>query len=261
MYFSFCKPSILKWQYRIYTFSCFKFITGLWPLSFFFTKNKLLTNSSFDVWTFLMSPFFNIPFTSSSTNFPSSRLPVGWEGAFEWKGFKWNGIWYPFTMSKILGSCVIFIQALTKCFNLPTNGTSGILFDKNNLCLTWWAFLGSYWIGFSGFKSMLKKACCSAVTPTLPLLLTPCMSLVGMRLLLLLLVTIMEFTWSGFVRKNFCPSHFLGTCEGLKKRAFFWFCKNLFGLFLGFDSVSSVVPELFSEQIFVMFLQKLRLIF
>ena len=68
MFFRFCKLSILKWQYGIYAFSCFKFITGLWPTSFFFTRNKLLTNSPYDGWTFLMDLFFNISFTSSSTN-------------------------------------------------------------------------------------------------------------------------------------------------------------------------------------------------
>ena len=36
-------------------------------------------------------------------------------------------------MSKILGACVIFIQAPTKYFNLSANGASGILYDKNNL--------------------------------------------------------------------------------------------------------------------------------
>ena len=60
MYFSFCKPSILKWQYGIHAFSCFKFIAGLWSQSFFFTRNMLLTNSHFDGWlpslTFFLPP-------------------------------------------------------------------------------------------------------------------------------------------------------------------------------------------------------------
>ena len=66
MYFRFCKTSNLRWQYGIYAFSCFKFITGLWPLSFFFTGNNLLTNYPFNGWTFLMVPLFNISFTSVS---------------------------------------------------------------------------------------------------------------------------------------------------------------------------------------------------
>ena len=144
MYFSFCKPSILKWQYGIHAFSCFKFIAGLWSQSFFFTRNIMLTNSHFDGWTFLMAPFFNIFFTSSSNNSSPSRLTIGWEGIFDWKGFEWNGTLYPFTMSEILGSCVTLIQAPTNYFSLPTNGTYGILFDKNNLFTNEWIFLDSY---------------------------------------------------------------------------------------------------------------------
>ena len=73
MFFRFCKLSILKWKYGIYAFSCFKFISGLWPRSFFFTRNKLL---ELDGWTFLMAFFFNISFTSSSTNFSPSWLTI-----------------------------------------------------------------------------------------------------------------------------------------------------------------------------------------
>ena len=157
MYFRFCKPSILKWQYGIYAFSYFKFITGLWPQSFFSTRNKFLTNFPFAGWTFLMAPFLNISFTSSFTSSSPSWLTIGWEGIFDWKVFEWNGILYPFTISKIFWSCVIFIQAPTKCLNLSANGTSGILFDENNLFISGWIFLDSHWIGFSDFKSMLKK--------------------------------------------------------------------------------------------------------
>ena len=148
MYFRLCKPSILKWQYGIYAFSCFKFITVLWPPSSFFTGNKLLRNSPFDGLTFLIAPFFNIYFTPSFINSSPFWLTIGWEKTFDWKGFEWNGTWCPFTISKILGSCVIFIQAPTKCFNLPSNRTSGILFDKNNLFINGWTFLDSYWIQY-----------------------------------------------------------------------------------------------------------------
>ena len=47
------------------------------------------------------------------------------------------------------------------------------------------------------------------------------------------------------VKKNFCPLHFLGACERLNEKGFL--CSDLFGLFLGFDGISSMVPELFSE--------------
>ena len=73
MFFRFCKLSILKWKYGIYAFSCFKFISGLWLRSFFFTRNKLL---ELDGWTFLMAFFFNISFTSSSTNSSPSWLTI-----------------------------------------------------------------------------------------------------------------------------------------------------------------------------------------
>ena len=132
---------------------------------------------------------------------------------------KWNFV--SFTMSKILGACVIFIQAPTKYFNLSANGASGILYDKNNLFFNGWTFCYSHWIGFfSGFKSMLKKVCFGVVIPTISLLLTPCLSVVGMTLLLLLLVIIMEIFDPVFVRKNFCPSHFLSACEGLNEKGF-----------------------------------------
>ena len=58
-----------------------------------------------------MAPFFNISFTSSLTNSFPSRLITGWGGIFDWKGFEWIGIFYPFTMSKILRSGVILIHA------------------------------------------------------------------------------------------------------------------------------------------------------
>ena len=67
---------------------------------------------------------------------------------------------------------------------------------------------------------MLKKVCFGVVIPTISLLLTPCLSVVGMTLLLLLLVIIMEIFDQVFVRKNFCPSHFLSACEGLNEKGF-----------------------------------------
>ena len=94
MYFRFCTPSILKWQYGIYPFSCFKLITTLWSPSFFFTRIKLLTNSPFDGWTFLMAPFSDISFTSSFTNSFPSWFTIGWKRIFDWKYFEWNGILY-----------------------------------------------------------------------------------------------------------------------------------------------------------------------
>ena len=67
---------------------------------------------------------------------------------------------------------------------------------------------------------MLKKVCRGVVISTISLLLTPCLSVVGMTLLLLLLVTIMEFFPSGFCEKNFCSSHFLCACQGLNEKGF-----------------------------------------
>ena len=55
---------------------------------------------------------------------------------------------------------------------------------------------------------MLKKVCCGVVVPTISLLLTPCLSVVGMTLLMLLLVTIMEFFRSGFCEKKSLPLTF-----------------------------------------------------
>ena len=123
-------------------------------------------------------------------------------------GMEWNGVLYPFTMSKILWSCVIFIPAPTKCLILSANKTSGILIDKKNHFINGWNFLDSSWIGFSGFKSMLKKVCCGAVIPAIFLLLTPCLSVVNMTLLVLLLVTIMGSFRSGICKKTFVPHIF-----------------------------------------------------
>ena len=117
--------------------SILSLVFGPLPSSLFFTRNKFLTNSPFDGWTFLIAPFFNLYFTSSFTNSSPFWLTIGWEGTFDWKGFEWSGILHRFTMSKILRSCVIFIQASTKCFNLPVNGTTEILFDKNDLFINW----------------------------------------------------------------------------------------------------------------------------
>ena len=72
---------------------------------------------------------------------------------------------------------------------------------------------------------MLKKVRFWLVAPAISLLLTPCLSVVGMMLLLLLLVSIMEFFRSSFCEKNFCLSHFLGACEGLNKKGFLGFTK------------------------------------
>ena len=169
--------------------------------------------------------FFNIFLTSSSTNCSPSRLTIGWEWIFDWKGFECNEICYSFTMSKTLVSCVIFIHAHRKRFNLLVNGTSGIFFDKNNLFINGWTFLDSHLIGFSGFKSMLKKVW--VVILTIALLLTPCLSVVGMTLLLLLLnyhygIFLILFLWE----KTFCPLHFLSACERLNEKSFLsslWF--------------------------------------
>ena len=242
MYFKFCKPSILKWQYGIYAFIYFKFITGLWHPSFYFTRNYLLTNFRFDGWTFLMAPFFNISFTSNFTNSWPSRLTNGWEGIFEWKGFKWNEIWYPFTISKILGSCVIFMQVSTKCFNLFCEWNVWNTFWKKYSLYQWVNFFWFPLNWFSGFKSMLKKNRIGIVINTISLLLTPCLSAVGMTLLLLLLVTIMEFFRSGFCEKKLLPLTFSRCAWGAKWKWLFVFYKNLFGLFLRLDCISNMVP-------------------
>ena len=112
------------------------------PHSCFLQGISFFTNSRFDGLTFLMVPFFNISFTSRFTNSPPFSTHY-WLGRDFWKCFEWNGILHPFTMFKILGSCVIFIQAPTKCFNLPVVGMSEILFDKNNLFINGWPFLDS----------------------------------------------------------------------------------------------------------------------
>ena len=67
--------------------------------------------------------------------------------------------------------------------------------------------------------------------PIISLLLTPCLSVVGITLLLLL-VTIMEFFRSGFWEKNVFPSHFLGACERLNEKDFLCSIKISLAYFL-----------------------------
>ena len=66
---------------------------------------------------------------------------------------------------------------------------------------------------------MLKKVCCGGNRP-ISLLLAPCLSVVGLTLLLLLLVTITEFFRSGFCEKKFLPLHFLNAYDGLNEKGF-----------------------------------------
>ena len=93
---------------------------------------------------------------------------------------------------------------------------------------------------------MLKKVCCGVVIPTISLLLTPCLSVVGMAWLLLLLVNIIEIFRSGFCEKHFLPLIFSWCVWGAKWKGLFVFQANVFRLLLGFDTVSNMVPKLFS---------------
>ena len=63
---------------------------------------------------------------------------------------------------------------------------------------------------------MLKKVCCGVVIPTISLLLTPCLSVVGMAWLLLLLVNIIEIFRSGFCEKKILPLIFSWCVWGAK---------------------------------------------
>ena len=79
---------------------------------------------------------------------------------------------------------------------------------------------------------MLKKVYCGTVIRTISLLLTPCLSVVGMTLLLLLLVTIMEFFRSGFCKKKLLPLTFFGACDGLYEKGFLYSIKISWVCFL-----------------------------
>ena len=63
---------------------------------------------------------------------------------------------------------------------------------------------------------MLRNVCCGVVICTISLLLTACLLVVGMTLLLLLLVTIMEFFRSGFREKKLLPFTFSRCVWGAK---------------------------------------------
>ena len=67
---------------------------------------------------------------------------------------------------------------------------------------------------------MLKKVSCGAVIPTISLLLTPCLSVVGMTFCCCYWLPLWNFFDTVFVRKNFCPSLFFGACEGLIEKGF-----------------------------------------
>ena len=64
----------------------------------------------------------------------------------------------------------------------------------------------------------MLKVCSGAFIPTIFLLLTPCLSIVGMTLLLLV-ISVKLFD-RVLVRENFCSSLFLGACEGLNEKGF-----------------------------------------
>ena len=176
------------------------------PPCFFVKRNKLLTNSPFDGWIFLMDHFFNTSFTSRFTKSSPFRPTIGW-GISDWKGFEWNWIFHAFTVSKSLESSAMLIQAPTKSFNLPANGTFEIFFDKNNLFISAWIFLDSHWIWFPGFKSMMKNVCGGAVISLLCCCCCTCFPL-----------------WNFFdpvlIRKNFCLSLFLSAGERLNEKDF-----------------------------------------
>ena len=77
---------------------------------------------------------------------------------------------------------------------------------------------------------MLKKVCRGANILTISLLLTPCLSVVGMTFLLLLLLPLWNFFDPVVVRKNFCPSNFLGACYRLNEKGIF--CSMKISLFV-----------------------------
>ena len=89
-------------------FRFFKFITCLFPLSFFPTKNRLLKNWPFFTDVFWMVPFFNIVSTSFVTNKDSCADIFGWCGTFFWNGSKMKSVFRPDTHSKIWGCRSVF---------------------------------------------------------------------------------------------------------------------------------------------------------
>ena len=130
---------------------------------------------------------FYISFISVSISFCCSRPVTKWKGIFDLKGFLWKGITQPSTKFRILWSLVIFFQAFEKCFSLPAIGTSGSLFEDNNLFINGWTFSYSNFKLISGTKSMLKKVLLEECIFTISLLTCLCF-------LTKLAATIIEFS-------------------------------------------------------------------
>ena len=241
MYYRFCKPPILKRHYGIKANLSPAFgIHASFLQGIRCSETPLLMVELF--WWLLLSTFLLPP---DSLIFPFHDSQLVGKGYLTVKVLNEMGFCILLLCPKPCDRCVILMQAPTKCFDLPANGTSAMLLDNINLFINWWTFLDFHWIGFPGFKSMLKKNCCEANLPTISLLLTPFLFAVGMTLLLLL-VTVMEYLRSFLCEKKLCPSLFFGAFGRLNEKAF-CVCKYLFGLFLRFDGVSNMFPEVFSE--------------
>ena len=96
-------------------FNAFRLITGLFPPSFFGTRNKLLRNWLSFEWTRWMAPFLSIACTSWVINSDTCIEIWAWCGTPSWNGSSWNLKWFlPIlnsdTHSNIFGSFARIFQ-------------------------------------------------------------------------------------------------------------------------------------------------------
>ena len=140
----------------MYWFRFSKLMTVLFPLSFFVTRNWLLTNwlyaETFFIWTFSIATYFKrFPISSATPDF-SFRLRWISLGTSCCRGWERKGIWYPFTISKIILSFRRSFHFFAKCFSLPAIWTFGSWPDESNLFTSLWAygnFSRGIWVGIS----------------------------------------------------------------------------------------------------------------
>ena len=96
-------------------FNALRLITGLFPPSFFGTRNKLLRNWLSFEWTRWMAPFLSIACTSWVINSDTCIEIWAWCGTPSWNGSSWNLKWFlPIlnsdTHSNIFGSFARIFQ-------------------------------------------------------------------------------------------------------------------------------------------------------
>ena len=243
-----CRLFILKWCWGMCWFRFFKLMTGLFPPSFFFTRNKLLTNwlfaQTFFLWTFSIGTFsrdFQFPsplqiFLLDWDKFPLAAAVAGVEEK--------KRIWYSFTISKILWSFVRNCHVFTKCFSLPAIWTFRNWPDKNNLFTSLWAY-GNFSPGIRVGTSLKKVVFIWIFTIVL-------VAPIEVPALLLAVVFVRTFPSTMlFAWREVFPKELVSTCSVFKNST----CQQFLRLFVSLNCFWYLLTKHFARKIFLSFLE------